>query len=364
MEKKLFKEIDFNNNINIIRYILCVIVIVIHVGTLADIHIPFEDYKLGDILLGGFFTLSGYLIFGSYQKKSITKYYLSRRFRRILPPYFLIVLLCAFGLVLVSNLSWKEYFTNKGFYEYLAANLSFLNFLHPSLPGVFEGSKFYESAVNGSLWTMKGEWVCYLSVPFIFNYIHNKKNKALILFSTLVVLSILLRYIFQQKGIATGKGLYFTIEKQFKCIFVFFFIGAIINILEEYFFKYKYYLFIFSIILTCFYNFYALLYDLVFYPFVISIIVMFLATTGKWGYFLKNKNDLSYDMYLFHYPIIQLTVLWNMKYMMPNIVYIILVLIITFLFANVSWKLVGSKFMMKKKNVDKCKKNIQQVSNK
>lgn len=80
----------------------------------------------------------------------------------------LIVVACAAGLVFASDLTPAQYFTDSGLIKYLAANLSFLNFLHPTLPGVFQGQEFVNPAVNGSLWTMKIEWALYLSVPLIY----------------------------------------------------------------------------------------------------------------------------------------------------------------------------------------------------
>jgi peptidoglycan/LPS O-acetylase OafA/YrhL len=43
--------------------------------------------------------------------------------------------------------------------------LTFLNFIHPMLPGLFENNTL--SVVNGALWTLKIEVMFYVSVPFI-----------------------------------------------------------------------------------------------------------------------------------------------------------------------------------------------------
>ena len=111
-----------------------------------------------------FFVISGFLIFMSYERTSSLRRYAIKRARRIYPAYLCIILLCAFGLFTLSGLPVDQYFSADWF-KYLVANLTFLNFLAPSLPGVFENNLL--QAVNGALWTIKIEVMFYCSVPLI-----------------------------------------------------------------------------------------------------------------------------------------------------------------------------------------------------
>ena len=94
------------NNISAVRYILASSVILSHVAELMGFqssfvsHWPIPSY----IAVGGFFALSGYLIFGSYERRPVVTDFLRRRARRIMPAYISIVLMCAVGMVFVSSL--------------------------------------------------------------------------------------------------------------------------------------------------------------------------------------------------------------------------------------------------------------------
>lgn len=89
-----------------------------------------------------------------------------KRARRLLPMYWLTVLGAAVALSFFSTLPAREYFSDAGFFKYLAWNGVFLNFMHHTLPGVFEGCKA-GGAVNGALWTIKVEVVFYLVLPML-----------------------------------------------------------------------------------------------------------------------------------------------------------------------------------------------------
>ena len=329
-----------------VRYILSFCVLIAHTATLASVDLPLKSYSF--VAVGGFFALSGFLLFGSFQRRPSIKYYFNKRARRILPPYFLVVIACAILMVMVSSLSVKEYYTSIGFWEYLGANLSFLNFLHPSLPGVFEGSEFYQPAVNGSLWTMKGEWICYISVPLLFFLIKREKRPKLIITSVIIICLILkLSFIFL--GDLTDKQIFYTLEKQFSSIFIFFFTGAFINLVYDEFLKYKWYILVVAIIIIAFNGYYESFYYLFLRPFVLASLVIWFSQVGRWGYFMKNHEDLSYDIYLFHFPVIQLAVLWGLPDKMSPFLLLLTVAFTTTVLSCISWYLVGKRFMLKNK---------------
>lgn len=334
----------------VVRYVLSFLVLIAHTATLARVDLPVSSYSF--IAVGGFFALSGFLLFASFQKRPVLRHYLSRRALRILPPYFLIVIVCAVLLVAVSSLDWREYYSDSGFWEYLAANISFLNFLHPSLPGVFEGPQFVNSAVNGSLWTMKGEWLCYLSVPALFFIVASRPRLRVLIVSGLIVLCLLISNGIYDMGESTGKEIYFTLSKQFSSIFVFFYIGCLINMLYDYFLRYRWLVITIDLLLLIVCSLYpSSFYYMYLRPFVISVLVLWFSQVGRWGYFMRGHEDLSYDIYLFHYPIIQLSVYLGLQDEVPPMVLLLIIAAVTTTCAYLSWNLVGKKFKKLQKNM-------------
>jgi peptidoglycan/LPS O-acetylase OafA/YrhL len=110
--------------------------------------------------------MSGFLIVGSYDNSSTLSVYLNKRARRILPAYWAALIFTLVLGTIFSTLPLGAFLTSISTWKYAGANLCFANFLHPSLPGLFEGNPVM-SSVNGSLWTIKLEVMFYLSVPAI-----------------------------------------------------------------------------------------------------------------------------------------------------------------------------------------------------
>jgi peptidoglycan/LPS O-acetylase OafA/YrhL len=129
-------DIGKDNNFNFLRLVFAFSVAIGH-ALPADYNYTLSILFNGHVAVCGFFIISGFLITKSYVDSKNIKEYFVKRCRRLLPAYWLVVLLCAFGLSAFSNLPPGEYFTSPLLFKHIAASLCFLNFVQPSLPGVF-----------------------------------------------------------------------------------------------------------------------------------------------------------------------------------------------------------------------------------
>jgi peptidoglycan/LPS O-acetylase OafA/YrhL len=111
-----------------------------------------------------FFSLSGYLIATSWQREPRLLPFLQKRALRIFPALIVLTFASAFVLGPVfSQLPVREYLAHPMTWQYLSNAI-----LAPaySLPGVFQTVP-YVGTVNGSLWSLPVEFVCYLIVPVV-----------------------------------------------------------------------------------------------------------------------------------------------------------------------------------------------------
>jgi len=113
-----------------------------------------------------FFVISGFLVTASYDRSGNTPAYFAARLLRIIPALAVAVALTALVLgPLVTTLPLAAYFGDPAVWLYVARNV----LLYPVtylLPGVFADNPF-PAAVNGSLWTLRLEFTCYLLVPLL-----------------------------------------------------------------------------------------------------------------------------------------------------------------------------------------------------
>lgn len=331
------------NNMDAVRYYLAVSVLVAHFNELGGHNIYFPTSSFTAV--GGFFALSGFLIYKSYINSLSFGHYIKKRAKRILPPYIFIVLLCAFGFSSISTLSITDYFTSTNWIKYVVSNLSFLNFIQPNLPGVFDTNEYVTSAVNGSLWTIKIEWLLYLSLP-VFIWLHTKINKKKIyVFIGILVISIIYRIAFSWLYNHTGNDIYTILSRQIFGQLSYFYVGTIIYLLYDKFIAYKY-IIIIPLAILIILSQYIPYYDLWLNPIVSGGSVIWFSMVGKWGQWLSNKNNVSYDMYLFHAPVIQLSIYLGINNL-PTWQSFTIVILTTIALASFSWYFIGKRFYNK-----------------
>lgn len=162
-----------SNNLSFLKFIASLLVIYSHsyavsvLNTQGDIFYRLGGSKLslGAFAVGVFFFFSGFYICRSVEKAKNANRFFSARIRRIFPALIFVILLTVFVLgPIVTSLNIVEYLTNKKTYLYL---LNIVLIPVHKLPGVFE-SNVYNLAVNGSLWTLPFEFLCYFGTFIIY----------------------------------------------------------------------------------------------------------------------------------------------------------------------------------------------------
>jgi peptidoglycan/LPS O-acetylase OafA/YrhL len=117
----------------------------------------------GELGVAVFFVISGYLVTASWRRAPELRAFLAKRVLRIEPA--LVVSLLVTALVLgafATTLPLADYLTRPAVWLYVGKNA----LLYPvtyELPGVFTHN-LVPAQVNGSLWTLRLEFTCYLGV--------------------------------------------------------------------------------------------------------------------------------------------------------------------------------------------------------
>jgi peptidoglycan/LPS O-acetylase OafA/YrhL len=315
--------------------------------TLIPAFTVFDRYLSADFAVKGFFVISGMLIYRSYTRSSSLASYLEKRVRRIYPAYFTVIVVAAIALFSLSSLPPSQYF-GIGFWKYLGANLLFLNFLAPSLPGVFTANSI--AAVNGALWTLKIEVIFYMFVPAMYYLCGRFGAKRTT--GAICLLSCAWKYGFaflasidRSRVIYTVGGphnLYKKIDGQFPSQLVYFGAGVLLLL---YFDTLKHH---FKIILFFAAGLFLLDHFVTGGGLDIFWIPALVFVCGFWHYLgnFAKFGDFSYGVYITHFPILQTLIAIGFARLNPAI----------FLFASLSligfvsllmWNLVERRFLAK-----------------
>lgn len=335
------------NNLDCLRLILAATVALFHVSALTNLPAfsLFDKYLSPHFAVRGFFVISGLLIYRSYSRSSSLASYFEKRARRIYPAYFSIIVLAAVGLSLLSTLPPSQYF-GSGFWKYLGANLLFLNFLAPSLPGVFTSNAV--SIVNGALWTLKIEVAFYLFVPvihYLCDQFGTKKTIGAIFFSSCVWkygfgLLAAADYSRHFNALDSSRNIYSQLEVQFPAQLVYFSAGILLLL---YFDELKRHMLLISLATVCLFVLDQWVTRDIFDVFWIS---GFVFVFGFWRYFgnFSKHGDYSYGIYIVHWPIFQTLIALGALRLAPA-VFLSISLSLICVAGYLMWTLVESRFL-------------------
>lgn len=333
-------NIPKNNNLDLLRFSFAFVVFLVHAYHLSDV----ASLSLFDTLFSAkmavecFFVVSGFLIFMSYEHSSSLNRYFEKRVRRIYPAYFSVVVICAIFGSLLSTYSYSEYFLSSELYRYLIANLVFLNFIQPDLPGVFSENSL--AAVNGALWTLKIEVMFYLSVPifvWLFRKIGLWQGLTLLYFASFIY-SFCMQLLINKHG-----GIFIELQRQLPGQLMFFIAGGALYYSFDFFKKNATLLLLIAITA---YVFESLFQTGLLYAAALAICVVYFGFVFKYLGNFGKYGDFSYGIYILHFPILQTFIAYQLFTVSPILAMLVTIIAVLFA-AYVMWHGVEKKLLNK-----------------
>jgi peptidoglycan/LPS O-acetylase OafA/YrhL len=174
------------NNLNLLRLVLAASVILAHSPELIDgnrgrelaARIFGSWVSLGVLAVDGFFILSGYLIAQSWERNPRVYAYLRKRVVRIYPGF---LVACVISALLASLGGNDQYW---GEFRVLRFVKGLLVLAVPKIPAAFLALP--HSIINGPLWTISYEFACYLGLA-ILGVMGLLRRRWLVLVGTILV---------------------------------------------------------------------------------------------------------------------------------------------------------------------------------
>jgi peptidoglycan/LPS O-acetylase OafA/YrhL len=314
--------ISHQNNFDLLRLFAASQVMLLHISNHLEIDIGFLDVVLRQFPgVPIFFTISGFLITMSFDRnKNIKKFFLNR-FLRIYPALWVCAIFTLVSLLLFRAISLRELFS-KNIILWFLAHISIFQYYTPD---ILRG--WGVGAPNGSLWTIPVEIEFYILLLLIFLLF--KKIPRLIKFICLFIVSYMINRCIAPFYNSTGETIFIKLIEVsiFPHLFNFLF-GVIMYYFWD---KIKKYVENRAAIWISVYTSYIIMFEYIFrlynpsyYPnifgfistMLLSIAIISLAFTNKniAGKILKN-NDISYGIYIYHGPILNIFVNLGIKTM-------------------------------------------------
>lgn len=301
-------KINKENSFNLVRLICCIGIIVAHTVVIANLDVFYIDIRYEAVK--AFFIISGFWVFQSYVRSKSLKEYFTKRLKKIVPTYYLVLALTILIFSFTSSLGMLGYFSSPQLLKYVLSNVFFLNFLCDSLPGVLDGAP-----INNALWTLKIEIGFYLILPLIIYILcrlgkGNKRKNNAIIFALIVLCDIVNTLI---SLMVDRFHLPSSLSEQLPMYLPYFLVGILYCTNFSWWRDKSLLLTLVAFIVIIVRYFIVLPVLEIIMPFAISEVVFSIAVKFHPLHRISSllKKDITYPMYLIHCPIINLLIYFN-----------------------------------------------------
>ncbi|MGQ6515547.1 acyltransferase family protein, partial [Serratia sp. IR-2025] len=288
--------------------------------------------SFGGVAVKTFFLISGLLVTNSLLSNGNVLNYISSRFFRVFPAYAVTVIISAVIIgPWLSNLNIESYFSSHDVWGYIYKTLRLD--VQYNLPGVFVDNKL--SAVNGSLWTipMEVKAYFYLLLIYLTGIIFGPYRKV---FIAIISIAILIEPFTPLKGHLIAKSE----DPSIYLLYPFFSAGCLLAILKNRITTSM----LFALAMTAIIAFFLSDSDkaktALFYIFA-SMSLLYASSLSLIRR-LIIKNDISYGVYLWAFPVQQTIA---SLFVASPYVNILLSVVISSIFAYFSFNLIESPAM-------------------
>jgi peptidoglycan/LPS O-acetylase OafA/YrhL len=344
------------NNFGFLRLSFATLVILAHSPEIIDgngsreiLCRIFGTISFGDLAVDGFFLVSGYLITLSYLRSKSNVDYLLKRVLRIYPGYIVAFL---FSLIVVGLLVGGRIADLRSeLHLNLPAHLLLLD--EPELKSAFTGLGVREATLNASMWTLIYEFRCYcvLMILGAMGVLRNRKvflGITAVLVEALIVMHENIAYFHIHINVHTPVPtllLHYLIGDPIEAIrlyAIFFCGGCFFLFSDKIVYRSSLAIVAGAALFNLMYSFQlaeaaiAVLGGYILFWFALSVKTDWLGRVG-------SKNDLSYGIYIYAWPIQMLTI-WYFRHISPWLLVAITVPIASAL-AYGSWVCVERPFL-------------------
>ena len=334
-----------NNNFGFLRLLLATLVIVAHSAEILDhnrsreiLTSIFGTITFGELAIDGFFLISGYLILKSFLSSSTFKSYLLKRILRIYPGFIVASLFCIFVLIPLSGET--QLIINTPTNDWLSTVLRMFTLETPQV------NNTQYSTLNGAMWSIWLEFVCYLCIPIVYITTFNKPK-------TYVILAVMMMFIYLFTQLS-GKNIwlpYVRLDMHHTSRLMFaFLIGGLFYLLRDkvMWSKQLTIISVFLLLISLSFKNTAEIGLIIFggyllFNFALNYKNKFLNSIG-------GKVDISYGVYLYAWPV----QIYVVKYYPQVNLYILMLvtLIAASILGYLSWTFVEKPFMQLKSKLD------------